>query len=223
MSGAANWRNSFMCRSIVIASHDLTSPGGTPSVLFPTGRPALHLAQPQRTQLVAALGALALVALHLAWEMMHGGVASHHFLARADMPSMSNWWGIVLVPALAWFVTGRVMGREKHDAPGEGMIAANIRRALPAFLGALVYGGALALSFSFGFGVEKYLFPALFVIGLVLPLYRGEYILGFVLGMMVTFGGILPTIVAAVVATISWLAHTLFRFVMRLAGRSARS
>lgn len=183
----------------------------------------MHLDLPERAQVLAALGALLLVALHLAWEMMQGGVASHHFLARADMPSISNWWGIVLVPALAWFVTGRVMNRGRRDEPGEGLIPASIRGALPAFCGALVYGGVLALSFAFGFGIERYLFLALFAIGLVLPIYRGEYLLGFVFGMMLTFGGILPIIVGAVVATFSWLAHMLGRSIVRLAGRSRRS
>lgn len=176
----------------------------------------MHLAEQQRAQVVIASGVLALVLLHLAWEMVNGGVVSHHFLARSDMPRVSNWWGIVLVPALAWFVAGRVLGRPTNNEQSAGLIPGNIRRALPAFCGALVYGGLLAGSFTFGFGVERYLFFALFAIGLVLPLYRGEYILGFVLGMMATFGGILPVVVAAVVASVSWVAHVLFRAVMRL-------
>ena len=99
---------------------------------------------------------------------------------------------------------------------GDGTIPGNIRRAIPAFAGALVYGGALAVSFSYGLGFEQHLFMGLFAIGLVLPIYRGEYILGFVLGMMVTFGGVLPMVVAAVVVSISWAAHVVFRAGMRL-------
>lgn len=169
------------------------------------------------------MGAFTLVVIHLAWEMFHGGVVSHHFLARSDMPSISNWWGIVLVPALAWFVAGRVQGRSPSGMQGEGAIPENIRRAIPAFAGALVYGGALAVSFSYGLGFEQYLFMGLFAIGLILPIYRGEYILGFVLGMMATFGGILPMIVAAVVASVSWAAHVLFRSVRRLFSRGKRA
>ncbi|NHA14850.1 hypothetical protein [Thioalkalivibrio sp. XN279] len=176
----------------------------------------------QQAQLAVTSGVFALVVLHLGWELMRGGVVSHHFLARADMPSISNWWGLVLVPALAWFVAGRVLGRGTHNELGDGLIPANIRRALPAFCGALVYGGIFALSFAFAFGVERYLVLAPFAIGVVLPIYRGEYILGFVLGMMFTFGGILPMFFAAVFATFSWLARTLSRSAMRLAGRFKR-
>jgi hypothetical protein len=170
-----------------------------------------------------ALGAFILVALHLAWEMFHGGVVSHHFLARSDMPSMSNWWGIVLVPALAWFVAGRIQTRSEDGPRSDGAFCENVRGAIPAFAGALVYGGALAASFSYGLGFEQYLFMALFAIGLVLPIYRGEYILGFVLGMMVTFGGVLPIVVATVVASVSWVAHVLFRFGRRLLSSAKRA
>lgn len=161
-------------------------------------------------QLLITSGAFALVGVHLAWEMAHGGVVSHHFLGRSDMPAISNWWGILLVPALAWFVASRVLGRAGRD-PDDRLIPATIGRALPAFGMALVYGGLLAASFSFGFGLEKYLFFGLFLIGLALPIYRGECVLGFVLGMMFTFGGILPLVVAAFVATVSWAAHAMFR------------
>lgn len=180
----------------------------------------MHRAAQQRAQVVIASVVLALVLLHLGWEMVHGGVVSHHLLARSDMPSISNWWGIVLVPALAWFVAGRVLGRPMSSEPCDRSIHENVRRATPAFCGALAYGGLLAASFAFGFGLEQYLFLGLFVIGLVLPIYRGEYILGFVLGMMFTFGGILPMIVAAVVASISWAAHVLVRAVTRLVRRT---
>ena len=47
--------------------------------------------------------------------------------------------------------------------------------------------------------------------GLFLPVYRGEYVLGFVLGMTFTFGAILPTAAAAFVAIVSAIAHYLVR------------
>lgn len=183
----------------------------------------MSLSQVNRARAGIASGAFILVALHLAWEMFHGGVVSHHFLARADMPSMSNWWGIVLVPALAWFVAGRVQGRAAGGMQNDGATPGSIRGAIPAFAGALVYGGALAVSYSYGLGFEQYLFLALFAIGLILPIYRGEYILGFVLGMMVTFGGVLPMVVAAVVASVSWTAHIIFRFARRLLSSGKRA
>lgn len=34
----------------------------------------------------------------LAWEYTHGGVVSHHFLDRRDMPAISNWWSLAVLP-----------------------------------------------------------------------------------------------------------------------------
>jgi hypothetical protein len=175
-----------------------------------------------RTRVALTLAVLAFVACHLGWEMLHGGVVAHHLLARPDLPSISNWWGLVLVPALAWFVTGRVQARAANAEERSGAIPPEIRRAAPAFAGAFAYGAAIAVSFSQGLGAENYLFPGLFGIALILPVYRGEYMLGFVLGMLVTFGGILPTIMAVIFGAFSWLAHFLFRFAVRAGRRLAR-
>ncbi len=82
---------------------------------------------------------------------------------------------------------------------------------LLALLGALVYGAAMATSF--GLGAQNITFAALvglFISALVFPVYRAEYVLGFVVGMTTTFGGVLPLIVAVVV--------TLFSFASRLLG-----
>jgi hypothetical protein len=32
----------------------------------------------------------------LAWNHFHGGVPSHHILAREDLPEISNWWGGII-------------------------------------------------------------------------------------------------------------------------------
>lgn len=186
-------------------------------------RPSVSSSEFHRARFGIVLGAFVLVVVHLSWEMLHGGVASHHFLARSDLPSISNWWGIILVPALAWFVAGRVQNRSASGIRNNCATFENVRRAMPAFAGALLYGGALAVSFAYGFGIEQYLFFGLFAIGLFLPIYRGEYLLGFVLGMMVTFGAILPMIVGTIVASFSWLAHALFRAAMWLFSRLRRA
>lgn len=152
-----------------------------------------------RQRVLLTLAALFLVALHLGWEMMHGGVKSHNILARADLPAFSNWWGVVLVPLIAWFSFGF--------------------RAWPALVGALVYGAALSSSYSFGVGVEKYLFLGLFGISLLVATYRIVYMLGFVLGMMFTFGAVLPTIIAAIIGAFAWCVHALIAWVRKRMAR----
>lgn len=154
-------------------------------------------------RLLAALPVLAFAAAaaHLAWEATHGGIRSHHLLNQADLPAISNGWGLLVLPVLgwmtAWFVGRRAMTRA-HAAS----------RALAAFCGALAVGLALAAAFRMELsGVAAGLFFAVLLSGLVLRTYRAEYVFGFVLGMTFVFGSVLPTMVAVVAGTVSVLAH----------------
>ncbi len=47
----------------------------------------------------------------LVWQHFHGGVPSHSFMARKDMPSISNWWGALLLPLLTSFTLNRLKKR----------------------------------------------------------------------------------------------------------------
>ena len=38
-------------------------------------------------------------------ENFQGGVKSHHLLARKDMPAISNWWGLLIVPIMTMDIT----------------------------------------------------------------------------------------------------------------------
>ncbi len=141
---------------------------------------------------------------HLVWENLHGGIVSHHLLARPDLPAVWNGWGLVLLPALAWFVSGRVARRiARHAAPGRAIRAAWLGSVIAAAIGA-------ALSIAFVSGVEDAAFAVLvsaLVLGLLLPAYRAECLLGFVLAMTFTFGAVLPLLIGGIVATVSAIAH----------------
>ncbi len=171
-----------------------------------TARPALTAA------------AFLLEVAHLAWEHLHGGVVSHHLLANPDLPAISNWFGLLLIPALTWFLVGRIERRIASGAPGSSRAA-----IVAGFAAALVYGASLALALASKFGSIDMVFFALFAIGLVVPIYRAQFVLGFVLGMTFTFGAVLPTIIASVFAAYSSLAHLVFRRLYRLAMRRRAS
>lgn len=152
----------------------------------------------------------------LVWQHWHGGVPGHSFLARDDLPVISNWWGALVLPALTFFLTGRLRARlakaELDSSVGAHRGTAALGVAGAAFGGALLYGAILATSFATGHSdVSSLLFQSLLVIGLLLPIYRAEYVLGFVLGLTYTFGAVLPTFIAAVIATISGALHLTVR------------
>jgi hypothetical protein len=48
------------------------------------------------------------------------------------------------------------------------------------------------------------------------PVYRAEYVLGFVVGMTFTFGAVIPLLVALLVGTVSLVARYGFRAVARV-------
>jgi hypothetical protein len=134
----------------------------------------------------------------LAWEHFHGGVVSHHILHRADLPAISNWWGLLLLPALTWFLTARIQRRLGRSAVAIG------------FFGALLLGILLAISFTYHLGaISSAAFVAMLVLAILLPVYRAECVLGFVLGMAFTFGAVLPTAVASIIAALSAIIHRL--------------
>ena len=141
----------------------------------------------------------------LLWEHFHGGIKSHHLLHRADLPAISNAWGLVLLPALAWLASTQVLKRIQSKNLG----LANLpKSAIPGFAGALIFGCMLAFSFSHDYeAVTENLFMAMFLLAVLLPVYRAETVLGFVLGMNVVFGTVLPTAVAAILATLSAMTH----------------
>ena len=161
------------------------------------------------TRLILTAPALVFELAHLGWEYSHGGVLAHHVLNRADLPSISNWWGVLLIPALTWYLVGRMQRRLSQRG-------ANKRAVLTGFLASLTWGAALALAFTMGQALVTYLFFGLFIVALLAPAYRAEYVLGFVLGMTFTFGAVLPTVIACVIAAFSRLTHWLFGSVWRL-------
>lgn len=154
--------------------------------------------------LAPLLGA-AVAIVQLAWEASHGGILSHHLLARADLPSVSNVWGLAVLPALGRLAAHFVRRRSARSRQAVG-------RAVAAFVCALILGCALSAAFRLGMeDTSAGLFLGAMLAGLFAPTYRAEYLFGFVVGMTWTFGPVLPTIAGTLAATISVLAHFVLR------------
>ena len=52
------------------------------------------------------------------------------------------------------------------------------------------------------------------LLALLLPVYRAECVLGFVLGMTLTFGAVLPTVFGSIIAAVSVVVHLYVRPVL---------
>ena len=164
-----------------------------------------------RSRTLSTLFAVLLIAAQLAWDHTHGGIPSHHFLQRADMPALSNGWGLLLLPVLTWLLVGRMQRRRAADP-------ARARGIGIGFAVALLFGIALSVGFKLGAdSLTGALFIAMWLLAAVRPVYRAECVLGFVFGMSTTFGAVLPALVAGVVAGVSALLYRLvYPLVMRV-------
>jgi hypothetical protein len=182
----------------------------------------LHASTTRQRLLFTAIVFVAALA-HLAWEHFNGGIRSHHFLANEQFPAMHNAWGALLLPALAWLLSAGIAKRARA-ATGELRWLGLPRSIVIGFVISLLYGIALLASFAMGFtGATSLLFFAIFALALLLPLYRGECVLGFVFGMTFTFGPFIPALFAGIFALLSAMLHlAIYPFALRLV-RSARA
>lgn len=168
--------------------------------------PLIHAAPTERAPARLRLGIVALVAafeaVHLAVEHLRGGIASHHLLADPTLPELWNGWGLVLLPLLAWYATGRAFSRAglrwRLHRPFAWRVA-----------GGLLVGLALASAFELdAHTATRAVFGIAIVGGIALRAYRLDLALGFALGMAYTFGGVLPVLIGSAIAVLSavlWL------------------
>lgn len=164
--------------------------------------PALH----RRLYLTAWV--LVAESLHLGWEFFNGGVRSHHLLARSDLPEFSNWWGILLLPALTWFAIGQVRKRTAGQSKQAGQADGSTSAPAVGLVTGIAVGVALSLAFRLDYSsVASYILLGTFVLALFLPVFRIECIVGFILGMTFTFGAVLPSIIGSLLAGVSALTY----------------
>jgi len=128
------------------------------------------------------------------------------------MPAISNGWGLLLLPALTWFLIGRIQKRMARHPGESGATSSLCVRVVAGFAGSLVIGILLSAAFTRHYeSVASYLFLIILLLAVILPVYRAECVLGFVLGMTLTFGAVLPTVFASIIGAVSAAMHFLLR------------
>ncbi|MDH5821728.1 hypothetical protein QFW77_01795 [Luteimonas sp. RD2P54] len=173
----------------------------------------------RRVPALLALASLGFAAAHLAYEHFSGGVQSHHLLNNPDLPAVSNWLGLIALPLLGWMLGVRIRNH-LASSTRPGMSAG----MWPGLAGGLLYGAAMAVSFELdASAVTSGLFIGLLLFAVALPVYRAEYVFGFIVGMTFTFGAVLPSLVAAVLAAVSVVVRLVFRGVAAVVRPSTRS
>ena len=147
---------------------------------------------------------------HLAWDYFHEGVPTHHILQREDLPGISNWWGGILLPLLTWFLLYLIQKRMNED--DKSNINSNSIHYVYRFLGAFLFGILLSFFFTIGSDIPSYMMIGVIPLSFFIPLYRAEYLLGYVLGMTYTFGPILPIVVVVILTVIFIISYKFIRY-----------
>jgi hypothetical protein len=141
--------------------------------------------------------------IHLGWEATHGGVRAHHLLARNDLPSVSNWWGLLVLPLLGGLTGVSVQGRLQRNRVA-------LHTSSIALIGSALVGVTMSTLFATGYqDVVPRIFLGVLATGVVLPIYRPEYLFGFLLGTMFVFGPVIPLAGCLFAAVVSFTAHIL--------------
>lgn len=148
----------------------------------------------------------------LIWNHYHGGVPSHHILNDKNLPEISNWWGALLLPLLSWVLFYRIKKRAVENIDNESKGSGFQINIIYGFIGALFSGILLSVFFTLGYAnFPAYVLLLILMSGLFFPIYRAEYILGFVIGMTFTFGAVLPTVIAFILALIGAFLYLCIR------------
>lgn len=158
------------------------------------------------------VGSLILTALFILREYFDGGVITHHLLADPEMPGASNWWGLLTVPLLAWIVLWFIGLRINKNGGSETDTTNENAVIIKRFLTALGFGGLISVLWILDQeAILPYLILLPVAVSLFIRVYWPECLLGFVIGMMYGFGGILPILVGLVLMLLSFLVFQLIR------------
>ena len=152
------------------------------------------------------------VITHLLWQHANGGVVSHHILYSTALPEISNWWSMVVLPALTWFVSVNLKSRVVFSRLDKSKTINNVRAVKLAFLVMLLLSALQSIGFVIhGVDVPLTCTFMLLVAGLILPIYRAECVLAYVVGSVLVFGAVMPFLIITVIALVSYLSNLVFK------------
>lgn len=147
-----------------------------------------------------------LVITHLIWDHFNGGIPVHHIMADERLPGISNWWGLITIPSFAWVMLSIL---EKNGAFNSRQ-STMFKRVKIGFILSLSFGIINAVLWQLGLDhILQYFIFLPVLLSLVLKVYRPECMIGFVIGMMITFGGVLPIGFGLILMVLSFLTYNI--------------
>ncbi|MFD2586978.1 hypothetical protein ACFSQJ_08550 [Croceitalea marina] len=124
---------------------------------------------------------------HIAWDYFHGGIPTHYLFHSKDMPGIPNWIGGLVLPFFTYFLLYRI--HKRIDRPN---CKEKLQQVVLSFLASALVAISIAICFMNEIDIIDYIMGSLFILAFFKPLYKAEYLLGWVLGSSFTFGAIIP-------------------------------
>ena len=161
-----------------------------------------------KTKITITAIVLVFVSGLLLLEHLQGGVGSHYLFASKDMPKMSNWWGLLIVPSMTWILLSLM--QKNHKGP-DGEQRPVYKQEINGFIGAFLFGITMTILYYNSPDLPGYFMLMTFALALFLPIYRPQYFLGFMLSMTYGFGGVLPVIFGLILVPIYFIEYRFIR------------
>ncbi|MFM7854611.1 MAG: hypothetical protein ACKO96_22475 [Flammeovirgaceae bacterium] len=159
------------------------------------------------TTVHATIAAMIFESVLLGWEYLHGGVGGHYVLQQKSLPFVSNWLGLLLLPALTWILWSRIEKRLAEKSSAKGLSGTALLFVLGLALGVLI---SVSFLNEYNFFLDNVLYIPL-IISLIFPIYYSEFMLGLVVGMVTIFGVVLPTAFMLIIASVGFLIYRFIR------------
>lgn len=148
---------------------------------------------------------------HLVWDYFHGGIPTHYLLQDDNLPGIPNWVGGIVLPFFTWFLLYRI-----HKRIDTSPSKVQLRTVAYQFIAALLVAATISVCFTMGIDVIDYIMLGILALACILPLYRSEYLLGWVVGSSFTFGAVIPIIFGSLLALICYILYKTVRGIMGL-------
>lgn len=127
---------------------------------------------------------------HVLWDHLHGGIPTHYLLHDDNLPGIPNWLGAIALPFFTWFLLYKIHTR--IDWPDIPVASESMRKVLLRFALAFLLSVSIAVFFRLEIDIIDYIMGSIFILAFFFPIYKSEYLLGWVLGSTFTFGAIIP-------------------------------
>jgi hypothetical protein len=160
--------------------------------------------------LITGIIALAIFG-HIAWDYFHGGIPTHYLFHSNDMPGIPNWWGAIVLPFFSYFLLFRIHKRLNSPESNDSLKKVSLR-----FLAGLLFAISISVTFLNGIEVTDYIMGLIFILSFVFPLFKSEYLLGWVLGAAYVFGAIIPIVFGSILCLLFFLIYQLVLGIKRV-------